>query len=288
MSAMRAARLVLLLLAAEGKKAAATHAAFKDSAITQLCEIGTNLAKAPAVALAKYKVLTGATTAARAAEMLSNQAAASAAGENTSTLFKAIALAASECGAKATQAIQTLGPIAATAALTGGKVAGGISEMAELLRQTSYKSSAASNYCLGTHTAPTHASKLSELGCPSFEDITLPDDVAYDDTVISATGFEKLIPGSIKQTGAAATKCVFLKGGADTSSVLWRENQPRGIKIMAGFVDLAPHETANSEAATMATLNSGTTNGWFPAATGNAAKTAFNTARELNEFSTDN
>ncbi|SCU68517.1 Trypanosome variant surface glycoprotein (A-type), putative [Trypanosoma equiperdum] len=160
--------------------------------------------------------------------------------------------------------------------------------MAEFLRQISYKSSAATNYCLGSATAATTATKLSALGCPSFEDITLPDDVKYDEAVISNTGFAKLTPGSIKQTGTAETKCVFLKGGADTSSVLWRENQPEGIKIMAGFVDLAPHETANSEAATMATLNSGTQNGKFSNGAGDAPKTAFNTAPELNEFSTAN
>nr|APD75622.1 variant surface glycoprotein 1125.5562 [Trypanosoma brucei] len=284
---MRTARLVLLLLAAEGKKAAATRAAFKDTAIIQLCEVGMQLAKAPAVALAKYKVLTGAATAARAAEMLSNQAAAANAGENSSTLFKAIALAADRCANEATKRLEDFAPVSAKAALTGRKLSGAISEMAEFLRQISYKT-AADNYCLGTAAAATAAKTLTELGCPSFEDITLPDDVKYDTNVITPSGFAKLTPSSIKQTGTASTKCVFLKGAADAASVLWRETEPEGLKILAGFVDLTPHETANSEDATMATLNSGAQNGRFPDAANDAAKTAFNTAQELNEFSTDN
>nr|APD75136.1 variant surface glycoprotein 1125.4951 [Trypanosoma brucei] len=219
--------------------------------------------------------------------MLSTQAADAHADANSSTLFKAIALAADRCANEATKRLEDFAPVSAKAALTGRKLSGAISEMAEFLRQISYKT-AADNYCLGTAAAATTAKTLTELGFPSFEDITLPDDVKYDEAVISNTGFAKLTPGSIKQTGAAATKCVFLKGGADTSSVLWRENQPECIKIMAGFVDLAPHETANSEAATMATLKSGTQNGKFSNSAGDAPKTAFNTARELNEFSTAN
>nr|AGH61151.1 variant surface glycoprotein 593 [Trypanosoma brucei] len=286
---MRAAQLVLLLLAAEGKKAAATHAAFKDTAIKQLCDISKQLAKAPAIGLAKYKVLTAAATAARNAAMLADEAAVAVTRADDSAVFKSVALAASNCEQEAVDNLQNLGPIAAAAALTGGKVAGGISEMAEFLRQISYKTVAATTgYCLGTSSAATTAKTLTDLGCPSFSDVTLDESASYDPAIIAETGFAQLTAGSIKHASGANTKCPLLKGGSDTNTELWRENTPTGIKILAGFVDLTPHNAASNEDATMASLNSGTENGKFSNTAGNAAKTAFNAAQELNEFSTAN
>nr|AGQ50092.1 variant surface glycoprotein [Trypanosoma brucei] len=262
----------------------ASHSAINEAKVTALCTVANQLSKTGEVAAYKYNQLKEAALASVQATGVAHQAAASTQDFNTSALYKAIALGAEKCLEDTLNDITTLTPLAIKAVTNGAKTAGHIAELTELLRKATKMRSAGAGYCLGSATTATEANSVTDLSCPpEFIEAAQPTE-SLDKTILTAGGYSNLDGEATFESNTGQTSCGFLIGTNGNTANFWMAQTPPAQSVMAGFMTLKPHNSANSEKATLTKLNAGAEAGKF-SSPDSTPKKVFNAITDLTTHS---
>nr|AGH60616.1 variant surface glycoprotein 1703 [Trypanosoma brucei] len=258
--ALRAQGTVLAILIASAVvidfplKAKASAKAFSETKIKQLCSTATALSKAANVALKKEEKLTSQITAAQQAAMQALVAATTAATPQQDEMYSAAAVAAMQCAATALNNLQNFQAKALKAAANGGKIAGHISELVNLLAVMSKGGTTGTCIDGSGGNAPDGVNSAKQLGCPAAVLNPTADLDKLDDNEVKATGFAKY-DGTSAAGSTATQKCHLLLTSGNSAGHLWQDNTPGPQELLLGLLSVTPHNSHASTAINLGTAN---------------------------------
>nr|APD72874.1 variant surface glycoprotein 1125.2609 [Trypanosoma brucei] len=230
--------------------------AFDEAEVQKICSVATELDKIPSVALQKQEALIKEVKAAYEAELIAFLAAEAEDDTNASTLYKAAAAAASECGRKAANKLEQLQKVALLATVNAGKATGAINEFVDFLIAVS--TGGTTGTCLATTGGnPSSTNANTRLGCPAKTTDDITTTPATNNEVLDKSGYKVLSSNGDGSHAQASTKCRLLTAvsGGSATSELWQRNSPPETPIMFGFLTVTAHNSAGTTAINKQKLN---------------------------------